>query len=163
MHSLAVMYCPCIAGLGPHQTHVCLHQPHSSPWSSGALACRFAGDPPAQTPADNLPHQPDPPRCMHPGSDITKKNCMFINWKHLSYIIHICFVTAENCSCLSQWHGEIEENVPDWRRWLQEGEHGTPVHCGISRCQWSCWDTLQHHQDWGVSHLNLKTKSWAVK
>lgn len=50
------------AGLGSHQAHLCLHQPHGAPRGSGALAGGAAGEAPAQTPADHLPDQPGPPQ-----------------------------------------------------------------------------------------------------
>lgn len=50
------------AGLGSHQAYLCLHQPHGPPRGSRALARGAAGEAAAQTPADHLPDQPEPPQ-----------------------------------------------------------------------------------------------------
>lgn len=51
------------AGLGSHQTYICLHQPHHPPRGSGALASGAARETAAQTPAYHLPDQPGSSRC----------------------------------------------------------------------------------------------------
>lgn len=72
-------------------------------------------------------------------------------------------LSAENCSSLSKRHGQAEENVSDWRGWMQEGEHGTPVHRGIARSQRSRWDTLQHHKDPSVSPVLLDAVKTSIE
>lgn len=71
------------AGLGPHQAHFRLHQPHSPPRGSGALARGAAGDPPAQTPADHLPDQPGPPRCTYTCFRRHKNTDFFLSTEHV--------------------------------------------------------------------------------
>lgn len=58
---------------------------------------------------------------------------------------------AENRSSVPERHGQAEEDVSDRGGGRQEGEHGAPVHRGLSRSQRSRSDTLQHHQDRSVS------------
>lgn len=58
---------------------------------------------------------------------------------------------AEHRSSLPERHGQAEEDVSDRGGRRQEGEHGAPVHRGVSRRQRSRSDTLQHHQDRSVS------------
>lgn len=75
------------------------------------------------------------------------------HWLNTSLTRQSESAATEDRSRLSGRHGQTEENVSDRRRWMQEGEHGAPVHRGISRRQRSRWDTLQHHKDSSVSPL----------
>lgn len=85
-----------------------------------------------------------------PALDVTKIQIFFYR-PNTSVTRQSESAATENRSRLSGRHGQTEENVSDRGRRMQEGEHGAPVHRGISRRQRSRWDTLQHHKDSSVS------------